>query len=174
MLNVIIDPAAFVPAHARHGTGRTPAPARRRIDEATRAQLLARYLEGWAEADPVRIAGATAPGYRFDDPLVGTFSTLALPRYFGMLRSRAGLGALVRRDHLSFVLRGPMDTPSVGGELQFWREAPHLGLTGRSLITIGPLGVISERVAYDLNVASEQLRGTTYVCVSSPASLAGE
>jgi hypothetical protein len=44
------------------------------------------------------------------------------------------------------------------GELQFWREAPSLGLTGTSLITVGPGGVTSERVAYDLNMASEQLR----------------
>jgi hypothetical protein len=44
------------------------------------------------------------------------------------------------------------------GELQLWREAPRLGLTGLSVITVGPLGVTSERVAYDLNMASEQLR----------------
>jgi hypothetical protein len=42
--------------------------------------------------------------------------------------------------------------------LQFWREAPSLGLTGTSLIAVGSSGVISERVAYDLNMASDQLR----------------
>jgi hypothetical protein len=51
-----------------------------------------------------------------------------------------------------------MDASSRRGELQFWREAPRLGLTGTSLITMGPHGVMSERVAYDLNLASEQLR----------------
>jgi hypothetical protein len=31
-----------------------------------------------------------------------------------------------------------MDTSSARGGLQFWREAPSLGLTGTSLITVGP------------------------------------
>jgi hypothetical protein len=131
------------------------------VEERTRAQLRAEYLEGWAAADPVKIASATAPAYRFDDPFVGTFATLTLSRYFEALRSRVGLGALVGREHLSFVLRGPMDAPSTDNQQQYWREAAHLGLTGTSLITIGPDGVMSERVAYDLNLASEQLRCTT-------------
>ncbi len=131
------------------------------VEEWTRARLLAEYLEGWSEADPVKIASATASAYRFDDPFVGTFATLTLPRYFQALGSRVGLGALVGREHLSFVLRGPMDVPSSNGERQYWREAAHLGLTGTSLITLGPDGVMSERVAYDLNLASEQLRWPT-------------
>jgi hypothetical protein len=109
----------------------------------------------------VKIARATTPAYRFDDPFVGTFATLTLQRYFQALRSRVGLGALVGREHLSFVLRGPMDAPFSNGEQQYWREAAHLGLTGTSLITLGPDGVMSERVAYDLNLASEQLRWPT-------------
>lgn len=162
MLHPISVPAAFDPRHALSGTLRVPAPARRRAleEQASIALLLASYLQGWAEADPVRIAEATAPGYRFDDPFVGTFSTLALPRYFGALRSRCGLGVRAAREHLAFALRGPMDTSSARGELQFWREAPRLGLTGTSVIAIGPGGVTSERVAYDLNMASEQLRQT--------------
>jgi hypothetical protein len=137
-----------------------PAPARRRAfaDETRPARLLADYLEGWAGADPVKIADATAPDYHFEDPFVGTFPTVALPRYFAALMSRNGLGALASRQYVSFLLRGPMDTEPVPGTLEFWREAPRLGLTGTSLITVGPLGVISERVAYDLNMASEQLR----------------
>ena len=51
-----------------------------------------------------------------------------------------------------------MDGLSERGALEFWREAPRLGLTDTSLITVGPLGVISERVAYDLNMASDRLR----------------
>jgi hypothetical protein len=89
---------------------------------------------------------------------VGTFATLALPRYFAVLKSRAGLGAPIPLRHLSFLLRGPMDTSTTPGALEFWREVPRLGLTGTSLITIGPRGVTSERVAYDLNMASDQLR----------------
>jgi hypothetical protein len=45
------------------------------------------------------------------------------------------------------------------GKLQFWREAPRIGLTGVAWIEIGELGVSAERVAYDLNVASDLLRG---------------
>jgi hypothetical protein len=160
MLHAISVPAAFDPRQAPHGTLHAPAPARHGTltEERRRARLLADYLQGWAEADPVRIAGAAAPGYRFDDPFVGEFSTLALPRYFGVLRARAGLGARASRETLSFVLRGPMQEGLERGVLQFWREAPGLGLTGTSLITVGPGGVLCERVAYDLNMASEQLR----------------
>jgi hypothetical protein len=160
MLNVAALPAGFDARHAFHGHGLIPTPASRRAldEQAFNARLIASYLEGWAEADPVKIADATAPEYRFDDPLVGSFSTLALPRYFAALRSRAGIGVLAGREHLAFVLRGPMDVPSGSAELLFWREAPRLGLTGISHITVGPAGVMSERVAYDLNIASEQLR----------------
>jgi len=51
-----------------------------------------------------------------------------------------------------------MDVLSERGELQFCREALHLALTGISLIRVGASGLISERVAYDLSMASEQLR----------------
>jgi hypothetical protein len=157
MLHVATLPAGL---DARHAFRIPAAPARRRAldQQALIARLLADYLQGWAEADPVSIAEATAPGYRFDDPFVGTFSTLELARYFGTLRSRAGLGTLAGREHLAFVLSGPMDAAWGQGDLQFWREAPRLGLTGTSLVTVGPAGVISERVTYDLNMASEQLR----------------
>jgi hypothetical protein len=42
-------------------------------------------------------------------------------------------------------------------ELQFWREAPRIGLTGVAEIEIGERGVVAERVAYDLNMASDML-----------------
>jgi hypothetical protein len=42
-------------------------------------------------------------------------------------------------------------------ELQFWREAPRIGLTGVAEIEIGERGVVAERVAYDLNLASDML-----------------
>jgi hypothetical protein len=160
MLHPISVPAAYDPRHALNSSLRVPASTKRRAlgEQAFIARLLASYLRGWAEADPIRIAEATAPGYHFDDPLVGTYPVLALPRYFEAVRSRTGLGAIASREHLSFVLRGPMDASSARGELQFWREAPRLGLTGTSLIAIGPGGVTSERVAYDLNLASGQLR----------------
>ena len=140
------------------GLGPVTRPATHRSVADTRWRLLARYLEGWAEADPLKIAVGAAPGYRFDDPLVGRYSALTLPRYFGELGSRTGMKPLVGREQLSFVLSGPMDTKLGHGEVQFWREAPRLGLTGTSLITLGPNGVNFDRVAYDLNIATEQLR----------------
>ena len=155
MFHVATLPAGLEPRHTFSAPPSTLARGRALEEHASSARLLAGYLQGWAEADPVKIAEVTAPGYRLDDPLVGTFALLALPRYFEALRSRSSLAG---REHLSFVLRGPMDASSGHGELQFWREAPRLGLTGTSLITVGSGGVVSERVAYDLNMASEKLR----------------
>ena len=48
--------------------------------------ILDRYIEGWAEADPAKIAGATAEGCDLHDPLVGRFSKRALPQ---LLRAAA-------------------------------------------------------------------------------------
>jgi len=117
--------------------------------------LLDTYIEGWAEADADLILAATAPDYCFHDPLVGLFAHASLPRYFILLHEKfARAGAMKRRD-VAFTLRGPM----IGTHgLQFWREAPGLGLTSTSEIVTGPHGIVSERVAYDLNLACGQLR----------------
>jgi hypothetical protein len=118
--------------------------------------MLACYLDGWAEADPAKIASAAAQDYDFHDPLVGHFSRRTLPQYFVLLRSRfASLGVAERRD-LAFTLRGPMT--SHAGRHQYWREAPMLGLTGLAEITMRHGQVVAEVVAYDLNVACEMLR----------------
>jgi hypothetical protein len=121
--------------------------ARSRNREGIRHSLLDCYVEGWAETDP---------DYRLHDPYVGSFSRWSLHEYFD--RVRAGLsrmGAVSRAD-MAFVLRGPVDTRAEG--LEFWREAPRIGLTGITRIKVGEHGVISERVAYDLNLASDLLR----------------
>ena len=124
-----------------------------------RDRVLARYLEGWAEADPVKIADATVEDYDFHDPLVGHFSRHTLPQYFALLRSRFGVaGVAATRDH-AFTLRGPMSSAFHAGRRQYWREAPLLGLTGLSEISVRHEGVTAEAVAYDLNLASETLRG---------------
>ena len=118
---------------------------------------LDRYIEGWVQTDLEKILDATAPGYRFTDPFVGSFVGQSLHRYFDLLQDRLSrIGAIGRRD-LAFFLRGPMKQPS-HKELQFWREAPRMGLTGVAEIEIGERGVASERVAYDLNLASDMLR----------------
>jgi hypothetical protein len=116
--------------------------------------LLDTYVEGWAEADVDLILAATASNYCFNDPLVGLFAHASLSRYFILLQEKfARTGAMKRRD-FAFILRGPM----IGSGLQFYREAPGLGLTGTSEIVVGPNGIASERVAYDLNQACGQLR----------------
>ena len=161
MLNATTAPAPFGAYRTLGGRGQLADRAKHRVpgEEAMQARLLARYVEGWAEADPVKIADAAAPEYCFHDPYVGTFSISALPRYFEALRSRTSLAPRTGWQHLSFLLSGPMDASHPPrGALQFWREAPRLGLTGTALITVGPSGVVSERVAYDLNIASDQLR----------------
>jgi hypothetical protein len=61
----------------------------------------------------------------------------------------------MKRRDVAFILSGPMI--GTHGQ-QFWREAPRLGLTGTSEIIIGPHGIATERVAYDLNLACGQLR----------------
>jgi hypothetical protein len=121
-------------------------------------RLLDWYLEGWAEANPAKIFAATAHGYRFDDPLIGAFSRWSFPVYFEHLRGRfARAGAVMARD-FAFSIRGPMDGPLRRGRLKFFREAPRLGLSGITFITIGERGIVAENVAYDLNLASDVLR----------------
>ena len=73
------------------------------------------------------------------------------------MQHRLARSGAVGPHDLGFVLRGPMDARS--NELQFWREAPRIGLTGVAWIEIGPLGVSAEHVAYDLNMVSDLLRG---------------
>ena len=109
MLHPISAPAAFDPRHALSGTLRFPASARRRRaldDQASIAGLLASYLQGWAEANPEKILAAAAPGYRFDDPLVGIFSHCSLPAYFEDLQARFAFEGTTRRSDLAFHLRG--------------------------------------------------------------------
>jgi hypothetical protein len=119
---------------------------------------LDRYLEAWAEADAAKLVAATAPGYRFCDPFVGTFSRRTVHEYFDLLQHGLSRAGVIRRPDVAFFLRGPMDRRSPAGGLQFWREAPRIGLTGVSEIEVGPRGVIAESVAYDLNLASDTLR----------------
>ena len=121
--------------------------------------MLGRYVEGWAEADPAKIADATAQDYDFHDPLVGHFSRRTLPQYFALLRSRFGIAGVAARRDLAFTLRGPMSSASHPARRQYWREAPLLGLTGLAEITVRQAYVAAEAVAYDLNMACETLRG---------------
>jgi len=130
-----------------------------RLDRADRERaaqqwLLDYYCAGWAAANPERILEATAPNYRFYDPLVGLFSRPTFAQYFEILQARCRRAGSIERRDLSFILSGPMH----GSNDQFWRDAPHIGLTGIAQIVVGPYGVVAERVAYDLNLASDLLR----------------
>jgi hypothetical protein len=134
------------------------APVRASLDAwLARDRILARYLEGWAEANPAKILDATDVGYCFHDPLVGFYSRRSLSEYFERLRARFARSGAISRQDLSFQLRGPMDRLSPHDELEFCREAPRIGLTGISRIKAGPRGVLAESVAYDLNLASDVL-----------------
>jgi hypothetical protein len=119
--------------------------------------LLKCYLEGWAEANSAKILAATVPGYQFRDPFVGSFFRSTLHEYFDLLQDRLSRAGMIRRADVVFFLSGPVDRPAHAGKLQLWREAPRVGLSGVSEIEFGWQGVVVERVAYDLNLASNAL-----------------
>jgi hypothetical protein len=145
-----LDTCGATAASARHRDAHT--------QQDTWQRLLDRYLQGWAEANPTHIFFATARGYRFSDPLVGQFSRWSIPLYFGHLRGRFARSGQTSTRDLALNLSGPIDGPSRPDQLRFFREAPRLGLTGTSLITIGEHGIIAESVVYDPNLALEILR----------------
>jgi hypothetical protein len=119
---------------------------------------LERYRAAWADANPIAIMHATAPGYRFHDPLVGLFTRWSLPQYFDALQARLAAGGPCVLADLAFRLHGPMDGSGSRLSLKFWREAPRLGLAGTADIQVGERGVIAETVTYDLNLAADLLR----------------
>jgi len=137
-----------------------PDPDRARYEPYPWSCLLDRYLEGWAEANLGKIFAATTHGYCFDDPLVGQFSRWNFPAYFERLQARFACAGATGPQDLAFVIRGPMDGPLQRGRLKFFREAPRLGLTGITFITISERGVVAENVAYDLNLACDVLRAS--------------
>ena len=110
------------------------------------------------QPNPLKIIQATGPDYRLNDPLVGLFTPRSLPQYFKLLQARFAIAGPTKLDDFAFFLRGPMHGSSSRFHQQFWREAPRIGLTGITNITIGHRGVIAESVAYDLNLASDVLR----------------
>jgi hypothetical protein len=124
-----------------------------RDQNANPTSALSRYIEGWAQIDLEKILDATAPSYRFTDPFVGSFVGRSLHKYFDLLQDRFSRTGAISRRELAFFLRGPMKLQS-HKELEFWREAPRIGLTGVAEIEIGERGVVAEHVAYDLNMAS--------------------
>ena len=77
-----------------------------------------------------------------------------LHKYVDLLRDRISYTGTISRRELAFFLQGPMK-PRSHKEIQFWREAPRIGLTGVAEIEIGDRGIAAERVAYDLNLASD-------------------
>ncbi len=121
--------------------------------------MLGRYLDGWAEADPVKIGNATAEDYVFYDPLVGRYSRQSLPQYFSLLRTRFTVDGVSRLQDLAFTLGDPMHGTCQGARRQYWREAPYLGLSGVSEIILTRRGIAAELVAYNLNMACETLLG---------------
>jgi hypothetical protein len=154
MLQALIVPLKQPPPARRDYASLRAWRARGRIE----AEVLALYIAGWSEADPHKIADATAAEYVLDDAFVGRFSSHSLPKYFEILRSRFGATAPTAQKDLAFALRGPLDGSSGEPIRQYWREAPHLGLTGMTWIAVTPRGIAADTVAYDLNMACEILR----------------
>jgi hypothetical protein len=162
---------AFTPEYMHQARIRSPfsdhgshltAPARsaqQQAELASERRLLALYILGWSEADPVKIAEATTARYEFHDPLVGRFSRRSLPEYFEHLQARFAVTGATRRRDVAFTLRGPMQGLPQTGSVQYWREAPHIGLTGVANIAVTAAGVAADAVGYDLNLACETLRG---------------
>jgi hypothetical protein len=147
--------------HSPNASAENACGARTRIE----GDIVALYIAGWLEADPAKIAAAAAPGYDFHDPLIGHFSMRSLPRYFGILRARF---AASHTRHLAFALHGPIQSLNGDRPRRYWREAPLLGLAGESEIIVTHRGIAAESVAYDLNVASEALRGCARMGAAQP------
>jgi hypothetical protein len=156
MLQALIVPSKQPPVARRDHKSLCGSRAQARIE----AEVLALYVAGWSEADPDKIADATAAEFVLDDAFLGRFSSHTLPNYFEILRSRFGATAPTAQKDLAFALRGPMDGPSGEPMRQYWREAPRLGLTGVTWIAVTPRGIVADSVAYDLNMACEILRSS--------------
>jgi hypothetical protein len=120
-------------------------------------QFLLRYIEGWAEADAAKIAAAGSEGYSFHDPLVGSFDRDSLQDYFAILKQRVGF------DSSCFPQRGvcleALATYWQAPLLRFWRSIPECGLSGTSDIEFSGARIRREVVCYELNIATEWLRG---------------
>jgi hypothetical protein len=67
---------------------------------ANRTAPLNRYVDGWAQADLEKILDATAPSYRFTDPLVGSFDGRSLHKYFDLLQDRLSCTGVISRHEL--------------------------------------------------------------------------
>lgn len=125
------------------------------------ARFLVRYIEGWAEADTVKIAEAASADYSFLDPLVGTFDRNSLADYLAILRERVGFGT-VPSQRCKVYLGAFRDPNWTGPLLRFWRALPECGLAGTSEITMQAGRVCRETVCYELNIATERLRSRSW------------
>ena len=123
------------------------------------SDLLDRYLEGWAENNLSKISSAMAPGYCFDDPHVGQFSRWSISLYLKGFGQDSPASVDARLGISAFSFTGRPTGHAVAASSRSFREAPRLGLTGVTTITIGEHGVVAEAVAYDLNPALDVLRG---------------
>ena len=123
-------------------------------------QFLLRYIEGWAEADAAKIGAAGSQDYSFLDPLVGSFDRDTLQHYFAILRRRVGFESSCFTQRK--VCLDAFPTPQWPAPLlRFSRSIPECGLSGTCDIEFSGALIRREVVCYDLNVATEWLRGIT-------------
>ena len=121
-------------------------------------RFLLRYIEGWAEADAAKIAAAGSQDYSFLDPLVGSFDRDSLQDYFAILRRRVGFDSSCFSQRKVCLQLFP--TPQwPAPHLRFWRSIPECGLSGTSDIEFSGALIRREAVCYEINIATEWLRG---------------
>jgi hypothetical protein len=124
-------------------------------------RLLLRYIKGWAEANATKIANAVTADHGFLDPPVGCFDRDTLEHYFPILRRRVGFDSVCSEQRK--ICLDAFPTPQwPARKLRFWRSIPECGLAGTSDIEISGARVHKEVVCYDLNIATEHLRGVPY------------
>ncbi len=120
---------------------------------------LADYVAVWAAADALRIRTALHRDFVLDDPLLGSFTLDRMQDYFAVVADRFAVSGPVGLQHVIFRLHGPMRSAVWPGQLLYAREAPHLGVSGSSSLELWGDLVFRDHVSYDLNMATEVLRG---------------
>ncbi len=111
-----------------------------------RAQLRARYIEGWNTMDAEQLLASVTDDFLFDDPAEPEPVTKAmLAAYMPRWPEKAGaLGATFQFDMVDKVVQ---DEAGVLLEWYWWRLTG-TEVEGTAVIKTGDKGVISERLAY--------------------------
>lgn len=147
-----------VPAAAWHAPGARQQNSKANPRPVPAIRPLLCYVEGWAQADAVKIAAAVSVDYSFVDPLVGRFDRDSLHEYIAILQQRAGLcGSRFASQKVQLNAFPGAQWPAL--RLRFWRSLPECGLSGTSDIELSGQRVRRDVVCYEPSLAVEYLRG---------------